>query len=320
MTLELHPLCTLFPRLEGDEFEALKADIAANGQLQPIVLHDGMILDGGNRYRACVELGIDPLIAEMDLGDYDLLSYVVSVNLVRRHLTQGQYASIISSATNWLKAAQRGDNRYTNGLTSEVVGEEDRPATLPDHPDSEKTGNVAGLETVADRAAKAGVSERTQRMADKVAKADPELAKDVAHGKISLPKALKQVEGKDQPEAGMKAESSRVDADQDSLQDTSGMDDAEFENYLNGLLAQIESLQRANDALSATDQGAEMMKQVQLLLNAENALHTERDRGALREKQLNWFGRQFAELRKILEVKNDRDVLTAVRKLKGVAE
>ena len=49
------------------------------------------------------------------------------------------------------------------------------PATLPD------------LETVADRAAQSGASERTQRMADKVARESPELARKVAHGEITLP-------------------------------------------------------------------------------------------------------------------------------------
>ncbi|CAB3719972.1 hypothetical protein LMG22037_04678 [Paraburkholderia phenoliruptrix] len=291
MSLELHPLCTLFPRLEGVEFESLKADIQANGQMQPIVLHDGMILDGGNRYRACVELGIEPLIAEMDLGDYDLLSYVLSVNLHRRHLTPGQHAAIVAAATNWLEAQTHGGDRKS-----------DQSATLH-------------FETTADRAAQSGASIRTQKMADKVAKADPELIKDVGHGKISLPKALKQVEGKDQPEAGTSIDSSRVDVAEESLSNPCGMDDAEFENYLNGLLAQIESLQRANDAMSATDQGAEMMKHVQLLLNAENALAAERERGVVREKALRWFGNQYAELRKVLNVKNDRDVLPAVRQL-----
>jgi hypothetical protein len=36
-------------------------------------------------------------------------------------------------------------------------------------------------------------------MADKVAKADPGLAKKVAHGEVSLPKAVKQVEAKNPP-------------------------------------------------------------------------------------------------------------------------
>ncbi|MEY3252443.1 MAG: hypothetical protein RL227_1416, partial [Pseudomonadota bacterium] len=41
-----------------------------------------------------------------------------------------------------------------------------------------------------------GASERTQRMADKVARADPELAKQVAQGSVSLPDAVAQVDGK----------------------------------------------------------------------------------------------------------------------------
>ena len=52
MTHELHPLCTLFPRMGGAEFDALCADIKANGLREAITLHNGMILDGGNRYRA----------------------------------------------------------------------------------------------------------------------------------------------------------------------------------------------------------------------------------------------------------------------------
>jgi predicted RNase H-like nuclease (RuvC/YqgF family) len=154
-------------------------------------------------------------------------------------------------------------------------------------------------------------------MADKVAKADPELVKDVAQGKISLPQALKRVEGKDQAssEASAESESLRVEHGQESSRAATSTDDAEFHAHVDDLYAQIERLQRSNDALTATDQGAEMMKQMQLLLNAESALSVERERGAVREKQLNWFGRQYAEMRKILGVKNDRDVLSAVRKL-----
>ncbi|MDR7006071.1 ParB/RepB/Spo0J family partition protein [Paraburkholderia strydomiana] len=312
MSLELHPLCTLFPRLEGAEFEALKADIAANGQLQPVVLHDGMILDGGNRYRACVELGIEPVIADMDLGDYDLLSYVLSVNLHRRHLTPGQHAAIVAAATNWLEAQVQGSNQYEVKVAGATLHYPDgrglnSPATLTDRSTS----------TVADRAAKSGASIRTQKMADKVAKADPELVKRVAHGEISLPQALKQVEGKDRDpsEAGTENDFPRVEHGQESSQTVDSTDDAEFHAHVDDLYAQIDRLQRSNDALTSTDQGAEMMKQMQLLLNAESALSVERERGAVREKQLNWFGRQYAELRKILGVKNDRDVLSAVRKL-----
>lgn len=167
MSYELHPLCTLFPRVDGAEFDALVADVKANGLRQPIVLHDGMILDGGNRYRACVEAGVKPSFVKFD-GD-NLVSFVLSANLHRRHLSTGQQAAIVASAQDWAKA--------------QTVG---KP----------KSGNVAGLERVQDRAAQSGASERTQRMADKVAKADPVLAKKVGLGEVSLPKAVATVEGK----------------------------------------------------------------------------------------------------------------------------
>ena len=99
MNYELHPLCTLFPRLSGNEFESLCADIRNNGLRNPIVMHEGMILDGGNRYRACIEIGIEPDFVEFDGGN--LVSFVLSVNLHRRHLSAGQQAAIVASAQDW---------------------------------------------------------------------------------------------------------------------------------------------------------------------------------------------------------------------------
>lgn len=170
MTYELHPLCTLFPRVVGAEFDALVADIRANGLRQAIVLYGDMILDGGNRYRACLEAGVNPHFEHYE-GD-SIVSFVLSSNLHRRHLSPGQQAAIVSSAQDWAKA--------------QTVG---KP----------KSGNVTGLASVAERAAKSGASDKTQRMADKVAKASPDLARQVAHGEISLPKAIEQISPKPAP-------------------------------------------------------------------------------------------------------------------------
>lgn len=164
--IELHPLCTLFPRMDGEAFATLVADIKANGLREPIVLHDGMILDGGNRYRACLQAGVTPDLTTFT-GD-NIVSFVLSANLHRRHMTPGQQAAIVASAQDWAKAH---------------APHREKGATL--HP-SEK-------ETVADRAAQSGASHRTQQMADKVARKSPELAKQVAHGEISLPKAVDKI-------------------------------------------------------------------------------------------------------------------------------
>lgn len=164
MKYELHPLCTLFPRILDEDFLSLTQDIKTHGLREPITVHDGFILDGGNRYRACLSAGVEPVFVEFT-GD-SIASFVLSANLHRRHLSAGQRSAIVSSVQDWGSA----------------------------HPSHRKEGcNVAPLTTVADRMAQSNASERTQQMADKVAKASPELAKQVAHGEISLPKALKQI-------------------------------------------------------------------------------------------------------------------------------
>jgi len=164
-TLELHPLSALFPPMTGAEYAALKADIEAYGLHRSIVIHEGAILDGGNRYRACMEIRIEPKTEEFAGGDP--VAFVLSANLHRRHLTTGQQAMIVARAQDWAKAHL--SHRAKEGC------------------------NVASLSTVSDRAATSGASHRTQQMADKLAKASPELAEQVANGKMSLPHAVRQI-------------------------------------------------------------------------------------------------------------------------------
>jgi hypothetical protein len=78
--LTFHPLADLFPMLDGVAFERFVEDIRANGQLQPIVIHEGQILDGRNRYRACLKLQIAPKTIPWD-GKGSPLSTVLSLNL-----------------------------------------------------------------------------------------------------------------------------------------------------------------------------------------------------------------------------------------------
>jgi ParB-like chromosome segregation protein Spo0J len=63
---EFHPAAALFPLMDvdGPEFGELVRDVQEHGLVQPIVLHEGKILDGRNRYRACQHAGVEPRFEE----------------------------------------------------------------------------------------------------------------------------------------------------------------------------------------------------------------------------------------------------------------
>jgi len=58
-----------------------------------------MILAGCNRYRACVALGIEPVVRTFD-GQRDPLQFVLSLNLHRRHLDESQRAMVAARVAN----------------------------------------------------------------------------------------------------------------------------------------------------------------------------------------------------------------------------
>ena len=92
----LHPAAKMFPALSDPELDDLTEDIRANGLLEAITLHpDGSILDGRNREAACKMADVEPRYVEWD-GRGSALSYVISKNLIRRHLTTRQRSAIIS--------------------------------------------------------------------------------------------------------------------------------------------------------------------------------------------------------------------------------
>jgi ParB-like chromosome segregation protein Spo0J len=104
--IKFHPLANIFPLLEGDEFDELVASIKANGQREPIAFFEGMILDGRNRYRACIEAGIEPSGLEFTGTFEDAAKFVIDLNLRRRHLNTSQRAM----AADRLANIKRGDN------------------------------------------------------------------------------------------------------------------------------------------------------------------------------------------------------------------
>jgi ParB-like chromosome segregation protein Spo0J len=93
-----HPICLLIPSADDDELQDLITDIRAHGLIDPIVLFEGMILDGRTRAAACERAGIAPRYALFEGGREDALILVISHNLKRRHLTKQAIADALVAA------------------------------------------------------------------------------------------------------------------------------------------------------------------------------------------------------------------------------
>lgn len=119
---QYHDVANIFPLMSGEEFEALKADIAQHGLREPIWLHpDGSIVDGRNRHRACIETGTPPIFREWD-GNGSLVAFVVSMNLVRRHLDESQRAMVAAKLANMGKG-RPGENRSIDPFSQPMAAE-----------------------------------------------------------------------------------------------------------------------------------------------------------------------------------------------------
>jgi len=145
---EIHPEANEMPLLEGAAYEEFKKDIERNGIQHPILLLDGKIVDGRNRYRVCTELGIEPKVKNVKLGKRKMRELVASENYFRRHLSVGQRGLFGSKISKTIleKASLEKDQK----ADSEKKAENGKP--------KEKKPNVP---SVKDAAALVNVSPRT---------------------------------------------------------------------------------------------------------------------------------------------------------------
>jgi N6-adenosine-specific RNA methylase IME4 len=198
--LKLHPAANAFPRMSDKRFDELKADIAARGQLEPITLCDGLILDGRHRYRACVELGIIPKTRTFEGNPWD---YVWSLNGSRRDMSDDQryivWKFVAEQSTEW-KEQQARIAREANRKRSETTQERPRnvDGTLAPKPVLQHT-DVALAQPEEHRKTQAAKAEASQTNMGAVARGDklykerPDLAEQVRAGDLKPAEAYRQM-------------------------------------------------------------------------------------------------------------------------------
>jgi hypothetical protein len=106
MSWSIHPAAELFPMLAAAELQALADDIKANGQIDPVVIYEGQVLDGRNRLAACELAGVEPRTIEMVFKACGIgpTEWVISKNLHRRQLSKSQAAAVAVEALPMLEA------------------------------------------------------------------------------------------------------------------------------------------------------------------------------------------------------------------------
>ena len=93
--MKFHDAANIFP-MDDENIDALAEDIKQHNQLCPIEIYEGKILDGRRRWMACRFAGVEPEF--VDVSPDDPISYVLSLNLHRRHLSATQMSMVAARA------------------------------------------------------------------------------------------------------------------------------------------------------------------------------------------------------------------------------
>jgi N6-adenosine-specific RNA methylase IME4 len=180
--MEFHEVANIFPLMEGQELQVLVDGIRQNGLMDPIWAYQGKIVDGRNRYRACIEAGVDPRYREWS-GCGSLASFVISLNLHRRHLSESQRSIVGARVKKLFEDEARQRQLATLKQNSTVV------ANLPQREEPHKSREDAARSVnVSPRSIQSGIKVLEQGI--------PELADAVMADKIAVSAAAALV---DQP-------------------------------------------------------------------------------------------------------------------------
>jgi hypothetical protein len=181
---KVHPAADLFPMLPEDELRKLGNDIKANGLKETITLwreSEGapvLLLDGRNRLAAMELVGMGaavnaPLTVTLS-GDVSPVSFVISKNIRRRHLTKAQIADIIVMT---VKADFAAKEKTSQSIARSFSADGQRGGSTKD----------PVKESVIEKAKKHGISKRTVENAIAKAKGPTHKARAAENAKTPSP-------------------------------------------------------------------------------------------------------------------------------------
>jgi ParB-like chromosome segregation protein Spo0J len=194
MSLRLNPeYDKLLPRMSDEEFVELKNSIHTEGQHYPIIVNEDLeVLDGHHRFRACLELGLEP---DFEVRKFDdklhEKKFVIEANLRRRHLNNFQLVELAVPLLEIERALAK--------TRQSIGGKNGRDMQLGIASDEAAPEIKAKATDVV--AKKAGVSTRTLERGKKIMeKASEDDKQKLREGKTSISKVYQEIVNNENPQ------------------------------------------------------------------------------------------------------------------------
>ena len=189
--LDFHKIASIFPLIEGEDFDQLVADIREHGVREPVWMFEGKILDGRNRYRAAQIAGAEIQQRQYTGTALDAIEFVWSLNKTRRHLSSSQ-AAIADAKRNKMTDAyapvrEAAKERQIDAGREHGRGQEKLVEQIPQaiEPPAPKTRDI--------RAKAAGTNAKYIDIADRLVDERPDLVADIEAGSKTLSQVRREM-------------------------------------------------------------------------------------------------------------------------------
>jgi ParB-like chromosome segregation protein Spo0J len=206
MNMQFHEIANVWPLLDDDKLQELAADIRANGLVNPIWTYEGKVLDGRNRYKACLLASVAPKFNEYK-GD-EPTAFAVSMNDKRRHMNKGQLGAIGAELEQYFAKDAARRKKETEGRPKkevqkpvaklpQVMGVKFDESHIKEQDAKDKYESGKSIEKAfkarQEAAKSVGVGERYVQDAKKVKQEAPEVFEKLKAGKITMQDAKREV-------------------------------------------------------------------------------------------------------------------------------
>lgn len=264
--MKIHPIAEIFPRMSDAEFDELKADIDTFGVREPVWTWNKQVIDGRHRVMACEELRIKCPTREYQGTEAELVAFVLSLNLKRRHLNASQRAMVAAN------------------LTALSIEEKEDAPPIGGHPTAQQSAELMNVGTRSVERAKKVIEDGVPALQDAVKRGDVSVA--AAAEVAELPKSQQKrivAQGKVKEAAAAKREKpakpDEVEKIQGELKKANETID-ELVAQQQPLQDEVEFLRKIEDEGDKLKAACAEVKRLQVIVRGQE----ERIRGLMNEK------------------------------------